>query len=91
MQTFGSTRGSTAQMTIAERQASGMYLKLSVSASIATMTMSEERTPLMRVRAPLDALTAVREKLPVTGYDKKMEPIKFAAPRVKISCELLIS
>ena len=38
-------------------------------------------TPVMPVRAPHSALTAEREKEPVTGEALKQEPKKLARPR----------
>lgn len=45
------------------------------------------RTALARgVRAPASTLTAVREKLPDTGYDEKKEPSTLHAPSATSSC-----
>ena len=67
-QTLKSARGTTATMTIAAKEACGMYRKLSDAASIATITIIPANTPLSKVWAPALLLIGVRQKLPVTGY-----------------------
>lgn len=57
-------------------------------AAAASVGCVSRRTALARgVRAPASTLTAVREKLPDTGYDEKKEPSTLHAPSATSSCK----
>jgi hypothetical protein len=73
-------------MTTAASTNFGKNLKSGVKNRRMINSINAVSNPDICETAPVELLTADREKLPATGYDEKMEPTKFANPSPSNSC-----